>query len=269
MMPPLSIITVCFNEAQRIELTCQSIVNQTFQQFEWIVIDGGSTDGTLDVLTRYAHRMNYFLSEPDRGIYHAMNKGIAQAHGAYLLFLNGGDYLHDSCVLEHVFTGRTLEKDVYYGDVLAERADGFKRRSFDFTNAYAMLTQRPLPHQATFIKHALFEQYGTHNESFTIGADFEFFLRVFVSSSMRKQHTIEHLPYIISVYENAQGISSRNIGVRDTEHRRARKAHYPASYLLFSQARIWYLRRKNRWMPHVKFAVKFLLRRLPLCRKSA
>ena len=263
---PLSIITVCFNEARRIELTCRSIVQQTFQDFDWIVIDGASTDGTLAILRQYASRMNVLISEKDRGIYHAMNKGILQAKGHYLLFLNGGDYLYESETLARIFAaGKMLERDVYYGDVLSERVDELKFRSFDFTDYYAMFTQRSLPHQATFIKRALFETYGLYDESFTIAADMEFFLRVFIGN--QRQNSLEHVPFIISVYENVEGISSRNIAARDAQHLLVKRKYYPASYLLYSQARQWYKRRKSRWLPPIKNAIKQIILRKTPCRK--
>ena len=88
--PALTIITVCRNEPN-IERTCESIVSQTWQDFEWIVVDGASTDGTLDILEKYKDRIDVFVSEPDTGIFNAMNKGIRLAHGEFLNFMNGGD----------------------------------------------------------------------------------------------------------------------------------------------------------------------------------
>ena len=84
----ISIITICRNIATTIERTLKSIVNQSFQNFEWIVIDGNSNDGTYEILQKYESRINTLIHEPDRGIYNAMNKGIKKAHGEYLLFLN-------------------------------------------------------------------------------------------------------------------------------------------------------------------------------------
>ena len=112
--PLLSVITICYNEKQ-IERTCQSIVNQTWQDFEWIVVDGGSTDGTLDILNKYRNRINILISEPDEGIYDAQNKGIKLAHGQYLNFMNGGDAFYNSTVLEKVFKDKDQTADVLYG----------------------------------------------------------------------------------------------------------------------------------------------------------
>ena len=234
--PPLSIITVCLNERERIERTCESIVRQTFQDFEWIVLDGVSTDGSLEILQRYRQRMDYFVSEKDRGIYHAMNKGIQQAKGAYLFFLNGGDYFYQTDVLAKVF-GTRLEKDVYYGDIMLEELDRHKKRSVDFRHAYRMFTRRTLPHQATFIKRDLFRRYGNYDEAFRIAADLDLFLRVFVSNPARKKHSIGYLPYIISWHEHSLGVSSNTqfADAREKENRSIRKKHYPNFYLTFWQ----------------------------------
>lgn len=236
-MPPLSIITVCFNEAARIALTCESIVNQTFQDFEWIVIDGGSTDGTLDILKKYEQRMNYFVSEPDRGIYHAMNKGIAQAHGAYLLFLNGGDYLYQSDVLEKVLVLRNdLKKDIYYGGLLLEKDGRFEEHFLNIKHPYRLLLKKAFPHQAMFIHRRLFEIYGLYDESLRISGDTEFFLRIFVKH-YKEHHTIEQLPLIISVYENVQGKSSQLTALRRQENEAVKRRHYPRYYLLMTNQR--------------------------------
>ena len=88
----LSIITICKNERDTIQNTCESIISQQFKNFEWIVIDGESNDGTVGYLSNFKHIMTHFISEKDDGIYHAMNKGIELSSGKYVLFLNGGDY---------------------------------------------------------------------------------------------------------------------------------------------------------------------------------
>jgi len=270
IMPPLSIITVCFNEAARIALTCDSIVKQTFQEFEWIVIDGGSTDGTLDILKQYAHRMNYFVSEPDRGIYHAMNKGIAQAHGTYLLFLNGGDYLHEFDTLSTVFNShQSFEADLLHGDLLFERPTGLKRYAPDSTNPYDMLVKRTFPHPATFIKRGLFERYGLYNDSLKIAADLEFFLRVLVSNKQRKQHSVKHLPVVIAVFENSEGISSKNREQRLAESTMVRKQHYPAWYFVHYHAKHWLIYQRKRGLDSIKYRYRKLITRKASCRKSA
>ncbi len=112
-MPKLTVITVVFNDKKHIEKTIKSVLNQTFKDIEYWIIDGASTDGTLEIIKKYDTQLNY-LSEPDRGIYDAMNKGLERATGQYVIFLNSGDEFYDNQVLERVFS--LPEADVYYGD---------------------------------------------------------------------------------------------------------------------------------------------------------
>ncbi|HEX8545965.1 MAG TPA: glycosyltransferase family 2 protein, partial [Cytophagaceae bacterium] len=113
--PLLSIITVVFNSEKYIEGTLKSVISQTFKNFEIVIIDGGSTDQTLDIISSYRSKVHYLISEPDNGIYDAMNKGITVAKGEYLLFLNSGDQLNNDRVLEVIFSSLGAE-DVIYGE---------------------------------------------------------------------------------------------------------------------------------------------------------
>ena len=108
----LSVITICYNIKDEIRRTCESIANQTNHDFEWIVVDGGSTDGTVEILNEYKKHIDVFISEPDKGIYNAMNKGIMQAHGEFLNFMNGGDTFADSNVVADFLNYDTDDVDV-------------------------------------------------------------------------------------------------------------------------------------------------------------
>ena len=112
----LSIITVNLNNRIGLERTINSVVSQTFKDFEWIVIDGGSTDGSKELITQYANHFAYWVSEPDKGIYNAMNKGIKVAKGEYLLFLNSGDWIIDERVAQD-FIETSISADIISGDV--------------------------------------------------------------------------------------------------------------------------------------------------------
>ncbi len=169
----VSIITVCRNE-ENVRYTCESIVNQTWNNYEWIVIDGASTDGTLDIIKEYEANIDVLISEPDKGIYNAMNKGIQNATGEWLIFMNGGDQFHDFKVLERIFKGREYEADILYGD--EERYDVYGK-----THIYKLPQQIPpffmcyqaFAHQAMFYRRELFEKYGGYDESYKITADSE------------------------------------------------------------------------------------------------
>ena len=111
----LSVITINFNNRDGLRKTIESVVNQTFKDFEYIIIDGGSTDGSVDVIKEYADRIDYWVSEPDKGIYNAMNKGIDVAKGEYCIFMNSGDCFYVNDVYENVF--RELDGvDIIIGD---------------------------------------------------------------------------------------------------------------------------------------------------------
>lgn len=172
-MPKLSIITINLNNKQGLLQTIQSVREQTFTDFEYIVIDGASTDGSVEVITEYASLFSYSVSEPDTGVYHAMNKGILQATGEYCLFLNSGDCLYDSETLQKVFS-QNFSEDIVYGDSM--NGDIYCRYPEKLTPLY--LFRKPLLHQATFIKRSLFNTYGLYNEQYNIVSDWEFFLKV-------------------------------------------------------------------------------------------
>lgn len=126
----LSIVTVCYNEKD-IGRTCESIVSQSCQDFEWIVVDGGSTDGSLEVIKHYKERIDILISEPDNGIYDAMNKGIRLAKGKWINFMNGGDTFADNCIVGDFlrFAGDNPAADVIYGDFNRMLPDGGVRKS--------------------------------------------------------------------------------------------------------------------------------------------
>lgn len=120
--PPLiTIITVAYNAVKDIENTILSVLNQTYPNIEYIIIDGGSTDGTLDIIKKYEDKISYWVSEADKGIYDAMNKGALKATGEWLNFMNAGDTFYDQQVLEKVFKDNDWsDADVIYGDINIE-----------------------------------------------------------------------------------------------------------------------------------------------------
>jgi glycosyltransferase involved in cell wall biosynthesis len=176
--PKLSIITINLNDASGLEETIRSIVNQTYTNFELIVIDGGSEDGSRDVIKRYSDGITYWKSEPDKGIYNAMNKGISHAKGEYCFFLNSGDYLVSEDVLNSIFA-ETVNEDIVYGNLLVYENG---RRKIKRSYGKAKLTfldiyLSSIKHQSSFIKRTLFDKYGYYDEEVKILADWAFFLK--------------------------------------------------------------------------------------------
>ncbi|HDY89306.1 MAG TPA: glycosyltransferase, partial [bacterium] len=112
----LSIITVTYNAEACLEKTIQSVINQTYKNIEYIIIDGGSSDKTLSIIKKYKKYIKYCISEPDKGIYDAMNKGIKIAKGDYINFLNAGDFYYENNVLSYLFDNLDKSVDLLYGD---------------------------------------------------------------------------------------------------------------------------------------------------------
>lgn len=208
----MSIVTVNLNNKDGFKKTIDSIVSQTFRDFEWIVIDGGSTDGSKELIERYAEHISYWVSEPDKGIYNAMNKGIKVANGEYINFMNSGDCFANENVLEKLFESPHTA-DVIYGYMTRDTVDG------ELVNAPLMkknLTWMDffydgLPHQSSFIKKQLFEKYGFYNEELKAVSDWSFFVKAFVYN----HSTYEFVPIKISIY--LSGGVSDVVGLQEKE----------------------------------------------------
>lgn len=167
----LSIITVNLNNREGLQKTIDSVVAQTFKDFEWIVIDGGSTDGSKELIEQYTNRFAYWVSEPDKGIYNAMNKGIKVAKGEYLQFLNSGDWLWENDTLNKVFLS-TPKKDVLYGNWVQK--DGTLFSAPHILDAIYFF-QSTLSHQAVFIKRELFLNK-LYDENLQVASDWKHLL---------------------------------------------------------------------------------------------
>jgi glycosyltransferase involved in cell wall biosynthesis len=171
----ISIITVNYNDKVGLERTITSVTRQTSLNYEHIIIDGGSTDGSAALIEQYQDRFSYWVSEPDNGIYHAMNKGIEVAQGDYILFMNSGDTFYS----EHstaLFNKNIGTEDFVYFDIQLVK----KNESIIFETheklTFSMLRERMPFHQATFIKRELFIKYGSYDEHLKIVADWKFFI---------------------------------------------------------------------------------------------
>ncbi|MDR1535550.1 MAG: glycosyltransferase [Planctomycetota bacterium] len=174
--PLFSVVTVCKDAAGVIGGTCESVAGQTFGNFEWIVVDGASSDGTAEALSGYRRRMAHFLSEPDGGAYHAMNKGLALARGEYLIFMNGGDAFAADTVLAQVVAAG-LSAEVVYGNEVKVYPDGEEEvcssRPAEGISRLAFAGHNGIPHQAAFIRRELFDRFGPYDQGLRIVADWE------------------------------------------------------------------------------------------------
>lgn len=199
----LSIITVNLNNDSGLRKTVESVVSQTYNNFEFIIIDGGSKDQSTKVIEEFSEKITYWISEQDSGVYNAMNKGIKKAKGKYCLFLNSGDYLLSNNVLEKLFYKEPNE-DIIIGRMKVTK-DG---KLVHTTHSNTKLTLRyffseTIPHQATFVKKHLFENYGFFSENYKIHSDLEFWLKTIILNDCTYCFT----NIIVSVY-NLEGMSS-------------------------------------------------------------
>ena len=210
-MAKISIITICYNEPN-LERTCESIVNQTFQDFEWIVVDGGSNQETQEIWNRYKDRIDKFISEPDNGRYDAMNKGISLATGEYLNFMNAGDYFADKDVLQNV-VNKNLDKDIVFGDLGNINTDGSIHHCiFPDKVDLIFLYKHFIPHQASFIKADLFDKYGHYSTEFLSASDWEKWI-VFI---ILNHCTYKHIRLTCCIFDT-NGISSKQGQIGDKE----------------------------------------------------
>jgi len=219
----LSIITINRNNKEGLKITIESVIIQNYKNYEYIIIDGGSTDGSIDIIKENAKKSNInWISEKDNGIFHAMNKGIEKSKGEYLLFLNSGDYLVHCEILTHVFN-IVFNEDYVFGNInlIKNNTIIYKDVSMPFdVPDLSDLIKDALPHQASFIKKELFEEIGKYNEEFKISSDWEFTIRALIINNC----SVKHLPLTISNYD-ITGISS-NTNLMNHEKDKILKKHF-------------------------------------------
>lgn len=188
--PKLSIITINLNNASGLRKTIESVISQTFSDFEYIIIDGGSTDGSVDVIKEYSDKITYWVSEPDKGIYNAMNKGIEKATGEYCIFMNSGDCLFNNTIVEEVFKQENnLGYDIIYGNLQRTFTDN----TIDIVLMPVQITPKfliesTLCHQITFIRRDLFCRFGKYREDLQVVSDWAFFLKVIVFANTTRHY---------------------------------------------------------------------------------
>lgn len=199
----VSIITINFNNKSGLIKTLNSIISQTCKEFEWIIIDGGSTDGSKELIENYSEYIDYWVSEPDNGIYHAMNKGIKIATGNYLQFLNSGDYFDNNHVLEK-FKKYAYNEDIIYGNAIIVNENDEEISRFIAPNNIKLsyFWSHTLNHQATFFKKKCFERF-LYNENNKIASDVELYMQLIYNG-----YSFQKINEFIVCYDNS-GISNQ------------------------------------------------------------
>jgi glycosyltransferase involved in cell wall biosynthesis len=217
LAPLISIITAVRNGAASLERTIASVLGQTFHDYEYLVIDGGSTDGTADVIRKYEKQMAYWVSEPDSGISDAFNKGVNASHGTVLLFLGSDDTLHDNKVLEHIAERMSsLAKPYFfYGDLDYVYNSGPKRVHQNYSSQ-KFRKYGCIPHQAMFLDRWFFQKYGLFDVEYKMAMDYEHTARFI------KDRQPEYVDIVVS-FMRRYGAASSQIGAHDEMDRVRRK----------------------------------------------
>lgn len=195
-MKKLSIITINYNNKAGLLKTIESVTNQTYKDFEYVIIDGGSTDGSLEVIEQYKEYIDIVVSEPDSGVYHAMNKGIHMSTGEYVNFMNSGDFFYEKETLEKIQGNFSKGVSILYGNSVYFNKNGYKRNETPPEKiTFLFFYTQGLNHQATFMRKELFEKYFYYNESSKICADWEFFIYAIFIGNESYLHLGEYICY--------------------------------------------------------------------------
>lgn len=173
-----SVITINYNNCKGLHQTIDSVLGQTYKDFEYIIIDGGSTDGSVEVLNKYSDKVYFWVSEPDNGIYHAMNKGIAHAHGEYCIFMNSGDCFYNNIVLEKI-NSISLDEDIIVGKVSVNKQGVIISPPPKDNLTLYHLYSGSIPHQGSFIRTKLLRKY-PYDETLRISSDWKFFVQTMI-----------------------------------------------------------------------------------------
>jgi glycosyltransferase involved in cell wall biosynthesis len=221
--PACSIITINFNNLAGLKKTVESVVKQRLVDFEYIVIDGGSSDGSKEFIETHSSEINYWISEMDSGVYHAMNKGVKVARGEYVLFLNSGDYFFSEESLS-VLIREGQSRDLIYGNLMVDDGSILRIKRYPPVLTFGYFLEDTLPHPATLIKRDLLLS-NLYNEENRIVSDWEFF----VNGICKLNVSYIHVDAEVSVF-NLEGVSSMpsNQLTIEFEKKRFLQMHYSA-----------------------------------------
>jgi glycosyltransferase involved in cell wall biosynthesis len=207
MLPKISIITVVYNSEKLIERTIKSVINQSYTNIEYVIIDGKSNDKTLEIIRQYENKIALIISEPDKGLYDAMNKGLAKATGDFVCFLNSGDEIYSSTILNEAFGMLKNVPDIVYGETTIIDLNG-NELGLRRLKAPEQLTWKSFKdgmlvcHQSIYVKRLLAEPY---NLKYKISADYEWVLK-----ALKKANTIHNTHLILTRFLDG-GINKKNI----------------------------------------------------------
>lgn len=215
--PLITIVTVVFNGEEYLGKTIRSVAEQTYTNKEYIVIDGGSSDRTLDIVRSYKQHIDYWISEPDRGIYDAMNKGINSANGEWIVFMNAGDIFFDHQTVEKARCFLHKDALIVYGDALISRKEQLLLQN---QRNRHMDVRKSIIHQSMFIK-TWYLKKDPYSLEYPIMADYDNLLKI----SLKEPEKILYIPQVTCIYDGT-GISSNPLYQYIGEYERVARKHF-------------------------------------------
>lgn len=243
LAPKVTVVTVTFNAATEIEATIKSVIEQSYPNIEYIIIDGGSSDGTLDIIRRYDKYITYWVSERDGGIYDAMNKGVIRASGDWINFLNCGDTFVSSETVSEVLENIPADADIVYGNTFYRKDNRqWLHETYSLNDLWKSMI---CCHQSIFAKTHLMKQF-PFNTEYKISADFDFVYKCYVQG-----YKLYDTKLTIATH-CANGISEKRIIKRMLErwhivNRQTPKLEFNRFYLDLLRRKIWCILRNKEW----------------------
>jgi glycosyltransferase involved in cell wall biosynthesis len=233
-LPVVTVVTVVYNRKDAVRKTLESVVRQRYSNLEYIIVDGGSTDGTVDVIRAYEDKIDLWISEPDKGIYDAMNKGIRLASGDWINFMNVGDLFANDDTVSLFATLDVRHADIVYGHALIDY--GSFQTKYKIHALDQMWKRSPFCHQATFSRVQLMKEY-QFDRTYKLGADYDFFFRAYKAGKK-----FLYIDTVICMFEGDQGASKKHFIAAMRELFRSSLTHdYQASHWLYSKLYMLYL----------------------------
>jgi glycosyltransferase involved in cell wall biosynthesis len=199
----VSVITVCRNAEDTIENAINSVFSQTYKAIEYIIIDGNSTDNTVNIINKHINKVNFFLTERDTGIYNAMNKGLRAVSGDIVYFLNADDTFYDNSVIARIIEYFEAHIDIVFGNFIVVNHKTGHERFCDCSNVTkSFFLENVICQQAIFYRNSVFDKIGKFNEKYVIVGDYEFLLRALYKYNVN----YKYIPYTVAMFSNG-GIS--------------------------------------------------------------
>lgn len=239
--PKISVITAVWNDAEHIEKTIQSVLSQTFPNVEYIIIDGGSKDGTVEVIRKYADKLSYWISEPDKGVYDAMNKGIIISTGDYVIFMNSGDTFHSDDAIEMMCLDKVEKNTIVYGNVSVKYWDGvYVEKPHEFFMTSMKFKGVGICHQTVFFPGEDLRKM-KYDLSYRIASDYDLMFRMWKGGTKFCYRDV-----VVADYEWGNGISSNPYKLLDVYRENARVCSQQWNPLYWAKLALEYYRLKKK-----------------------